>query len=463
MQDNSGTRRDWSGGYPVGLGYVETVQPVMSAASIARVALVKQKRPPDPRRPYRYCELGCGVGGTLTALAAAAPHAEFLGVDYMPLHVATARHTARALGLRNLRVEEADFLALASQPPPGGRFDFMTLHGVWSWVSEAHRAALLRLIDGWLEPGGLAYVSYNARPYWNAIDPLRYVLRELLGARPETVDRAALDQTVDAWAATQNPAIQAFWQQRLRKLPTTYLIHEFGASEAQAFWPMDVADRMGQARLGFTGHAEIDRNFPRLVLDDDARVALETGRAAGFPRAADDLAMAHSFRQDIFDRGAPVLSPEQVLDALEGWQVRAAVPPPSGDAGTALSPALEQSLADLVARLPCDVATGLECFQGPVSTRLQAMLLALALKRLALVLPPAPEAEAGIERFNVHAIQRRASGETVPGLICAQRGEIIPLRAADFAAVTGDEAPERDTWLGQFEFRGTQRTGSGRK
>lgn len=73
MQDSTGARVDWSGGYPVGLGYVETVQPVMSAASMARVALVRQKRPPDPRRPYRYCELGCGVGGTLTALAAAAP------------------------------------------------------------------------------------------------------------------------------------------------------------------------------------------------------------------------------------------------------------------------------------------------------------------------------------------------------------------------------------------------------
>lgn len=219
---------------------------------------------------------------------------------------------------------------------------------------------------------------------------------------------------------------------------------------------MDVADRMGQARLGFTGHAEIERNFPRLVLDDDARAVLEAGRVAGFPRAADDLAMVHSFRQDIFDRGAPVLSPEQVLDALDCWQLRAAVSPPSGDAGTALSPALEQALVALAARLPCDVATGLECFEGPVSTRLQAMLLALALKRLALVLPPAPEAQAGIERFNAHAMQRRASGETVPGLICAQRGEVIPLRAADFAAVTGGEAPEQDAWLGQFEFRGAQ-------
>lgn len=459
MSDVRGPAGDPAGGYPVGLSYLETVQPGMSPASLARVALARQKRPPDPSRPYRYCELGCGVGGTLAALATAAPQSEFYGVDYMPGHVAAARHAADALGLDNLRVDEGDFARLADAPPPGGRFDFVTMHGVWSWVSDENRAALLRLLEGWVAPGGVVYVSYNARPFWNAIEPLRYVLRELLGDRPEMVDRDRLHETVDTWAAEQGEAIRSFWT-RLRKLPTAYLVHEFTAAGAAAFWPMDLGDRMAAARLEFTGHAEFARNFPRLVLDDAGRARLEAGRAAGFPRVADDLAMAHSFREDVFDRGAPALSPGQVLRALAGWELHAARPRRAGngdDDAVSLSPKLEQAFTALAERTPCDVATAVALLDEDQAIGLQALLLAVALKRLALVSPPAAATVARIERFNAYARQRREDGAPMPGLICARRGEVIVMRERDQRALSGavptDEALAN--WLAQYDFPGS--------
>ena len=43
-------------------------------------------------------------------------------------------------------------------------FDLITVHGVWSWVSEPVREGVLRLLMRRLKPGGLVVVTYNALP-----------------------------------------------------------------------------------------------------------------------------------------------------------------------------------------------------------------------------------------------------------------------------------------------------------
>ena len=46
--------------------------------------------------------------------------------------------------------------------------DFVGLHGVWSWISNANRAAVVEFLRRKLKPGGVLYISYNASPGWAA-------------------------------------------------------------------------------------------------------------------------------------------------------------------------------------------------------------------------------------------------------------------------------------------------------
>ncbi|MFO0926699.1 MAG: methyltransferase regulatory domain-containing protein [Gemmataceae bacterium] len=76
-------------------------------------------------------------------------------------------------------------------PQPGadvdasfGTFDYIVAHGVYSWVPEPVRDALLRVCRENLPPQGVAYVSYNTCPGWY----LRAPVRDLLTFHAEGVD-----------------------------------------------------------------------------------------------------------------------------------------------------------------------------------------------------------------------------------------------------------------------------------
>lgn len=430
----------------------------MSPSSLAVSLAAAQKSAPDPGRPFRYCELGCGVGGTLTALAALSPQSEFCGIDYIPLHVATARRTAEAVELDNLSFEVGDFMAMVGEAPPGGRFDFIALHGVWSWVSREGRQALVRLLDAWLEPGGIVFLSYNARPAWNDLEPLRYVLRELLGNTGSSVDREALNKTMDRWTETQSSAIHSFWK-RLRPLPTSYLIHDFGAREATAHWPMDVADRLAKIGLDFAGHAELLRNFPKLALSETARDDLKAYEAAGMPRTGLDMVMACPFREDLFTRGAPSISNRAILRNFTDWHVHAAYKRPSrttSEDAPMLAPKLTEAIERIEAQAPLRLSEAIDLLDGSYATRLQILFFAKAIGRVTLSRSVSSEAKAAITRFNSYARVRFDDGEAIPGLICAARGEIVPLQSSDVRHLASVEKAQADraAWLGQYTFAG---------
>ena len=144
---------------------------------------------PPPAEDFDYCELGSGNGDTTATLAAACPRARFVGVDINPEHVAFARGLARRGGLGNVRFLERDFEALARDALPD--FDFVTAHGLLSWISPAKRRALIAFAAAKLKPGGLLYVSYNALPGWAAVEPLRRLMLESsAGVAGSSLERA---------------------------------------------------------------------------------------------------------------------------------------------------------------------------------------------------------------------------------------------------------------------------------
>lgn len=126
-----------------------------------------------PPATARVLEIGCGEGGNLIPLALSYPDATFVGFDLAETAIAAGRKIVDSLGLDNIALKTLDILEAG---PELGQFDYIIVHGVYSWVPEPVRQGVMRLISACLAPEGLAFVSYNAMPGCH----LRMLLREMI-------------------------------------------------------------------------------------------------------------------------------------------------------------------------------------------------------------------------------------------------------------------------------------------
>src|SRR5688500_5630257 len=176
----SAARSDWTDGYVSDVAYTDGYYAELSPAHLNYIAILNRCAPRPLDRPFTYCELGCGNGHTVTMLAAAYPQGQFYGCDFNPAHVSKARRWAEAAGIKNLTILEASFQEMVEMDLPD--FDFITFHGIYSWISEPNRRAMQDVVARHLQPGGLVYNSYNGMPGWAGQAPLQRLMFEVARA-----------------------------------------------------------------------------------------------------------------------------------------------------------------------------------------------------------------------------------------------------------------------------------------
>ncbi|HEY6445827.1 MAG TPA: class I SAM-dependent methyltransferase [Acidobacteriaceae bacterium] len=113
-----------------------------------------------PPAQCRVLEVGCSEGANLIPMAYAMPQAAFTGLDLAGLPIARGQQRIGELGLGNIQLFQAD-LCEGSGP---GEYDYIVAHGVYAWVPDPVRDALLALCGEHLAPNGVAFISYNALP-----------------------------------------------------------------------------------------------------------------------------------------------------------------------------------------------------------------------------------------------------------------------------------------------------------
>jgi SAM-dependent methyltransferase len=124
----------------------------------------------------RVLEIGCGDGGNLVPMAYFLPASHFTGIDLAASSIADGNAAIAALKLTNISMRVANIRDFA----PACEFDYILVHGVYSWVAPDVRDRLMELCGELLAPNGVAYVSYNAWPGRRERHDLRLVLLERL-------------------------------------------------------------------------------------------------------------------------------------------------------------------------------------------------------------------------------------------------------------------------------------------
>lgn len=299
-------------GYVTDVTYTSGFYPNLAPGAICHAAALNRVVPPKLTDGFRYLELGCGLGRTLTTLAAANPAGEFVGVDINPEHTASIDRDIAAGGLGNVRTINADF---ASLPSDIGTFEFVTLHGVLSWVAPQVREQILTIARTRLAPGGLLLVSYNAMPGWAHLQPIRGILRQYAmlrqGDSAEKV-RAALAYLVfirdrRAKYFQDNPGAAAYVDNLLKQDPR-YLVHEYLNEHWTSFYFADVAAMFGTAGLAFVGSLPVHTNFWDLCVRPEFQELFRTTNNRLVTEAHKDFCANTAFRSDVYAK-SPRLMP----------------------------------------------------------------------------------------------------------------------------------------------------------
>ena len=310
-----------SQGYVLDSSYPDTFFQELSPAWLSYVSAVSGAPAKPLDSAFTYLELGAGLGHSTVVNAGAFPRGEFHACDFNPAHIEGGRGYASALGLPNIEFHEASFERLLEKALPP--FDFVVLHGVYSWVGAESRAAIRRIIQEKLASGGLVYVSYNCMPGWASELPVRRLLVELAsGARGDSAEkmRRAVELVTQMNARGMHyfdanaEAVRAI--ESYGRVPPNYLAHEFLNETWQPFYSVDVMDEMAQAGASYLGSATLADNHATLLVEESASDALKNLASPRQQHLALDFATNRRFRRDVFIRGDTARSAAEAARAI---------------------------------------------------------------------------------------------------------------------------------------------------
>jgi methyltransferase-like protein len=258
----------------------------------------------DPEH-CRVLELGAASGGNLIPMAFHLPWSEFVGVELSAEQARRGQAMIADLGLTNLRLLHQDILDVDETQAP---FDFILVHGVYSWVPEVVREQILHLCGRLLSDRGIAYVSYNILPGWRQ----RGVLRDMLlfhcrGAQSAgerlSQARELLEILAKGLSGDTRPEAQTLGREveYLRTARASYLYHEY-LEETNS--PELFSDFMARARrqgLEYLAEAKLHTMFAS-TLGPSAEAALDGLDTQVAQEQYMDFLRLRAFRQTLLVR-----------------------------------------------------------------------------------------------------------------------------------------------------------------
>ncbi len=303
---------DWTAGYVADVGYTYGYQTELNPLRIKLAFLHNGFVFPEVETA---CELGFGQGLSIN-IHAAASTTRWYGTDFNPSHTAFAQELARKAGTDVCLSDEsfAEFAARTDLPD----FDFIGMHGIWSWISDENRSIILDFIRRKLKVGGVLFISYNAYPGWAAFAPVRHLMNrhaEILETRNKNlisrVD-SALDFSEQLLAT--NPAFLLANPQisdaltKIKEDNRYYLAHEYFNEHWQPMHFSSIAELLDSAKVQFACSASYLEHIDAINLKADQLSFLQNIKDPVFREDVRDFMVNQRFRKDYWVKGATKLN-----------------------------------------------------------------------------------------------------------------------------------------------------------
>ncbi|MBW6527735.1 class I SAM-dependent methyltransferase [Sphingomonas sp. RHCKR7] len=303
--------------------FYKEMQPLWLATVAGFLGIVA----PDVARDFTLCELGCGAGVNLLIAAACHPTSRFVGVDFNKEHLDTARQAAAAAGIGNVEFVHADFASFGAVC--GEQFDFVTCHGVWSWIAAEDQQHLIDIAARCLIPGGLFYLHYMCHPGSTQLAPLQHLLNLCAHHMPGPSTRQAqtgmrlLAQVAAGGAFTEEPAMHRHLANMARRQPAD-LAHEFLTDHWEPAHSANVHQQVAGSGLTYIGSADVFNNLdPSLSVPGGLQGLIRRTAVPALAETLKDMARNAHQRTDLFQKGARSVSGSIVAASLSSTRFTA--------------------------------------------------------------------------------------------------------------------------------------------
>ncbi len=229
----------------------------------------------------RVLELGCAAGANLLPMAQHAPQAKFLGIDASARQIAAGQEAISAAGLTNVELRHQDILDF---PAAEGKFDYIIVHGIYSWVTENVRKKILDICCEHLAEHGVAYISYNAFPGWGMRMALRDMMLFHTAAFPDATTKVgqakALMKFLSDSVPTEGSPYGLLLREELERLnsqPDHYVFHDILEGVNQPFYFHEFVQQAMGAGLQYLSETSLDQmlatNFDPKVSETLAQIS----------------------------------------------------------------------------------------------------------------------------------------------------------------------------------------------
>ncbi|CAE6854978.1 hypothetical protein R69658_07350 [Paraburkholderia aspalathi] len=329
---------EWEAGSIDGIaytyGYCDELDPLR-----LRLPLLQSGIAPPTLRTA--CELGFGHGVSVN-IHAAGSTTRWFGTDFNPSHASFAQQLTQCAGSQASLFAEsfAEFCRRDELP----KFDFIGMHGIWSWISDENRALIADFIQRKLNDGGVVYMSYNTQPGWATMLPVRELmnchfqvsarLNEHGGVPAETQVQthiaAALDfvksvVTTQPGYALVNPQL-AERVDALSKENTHYLAHEYFNRDWQPMTFSQVTSSLAASGLTYGCSADYRDHVDEINLNPAQRALLAGVPDTALLETVRDFCINRSMRRDYWVKGSQTLGEDAQQTALRAHRVMLALP-----------------------------------------------------------------------------------------------------------------------------------------
>ena len=311
---------DWTAGYVADIGYTfgyyTELNPLRARLALLNAGLVCPEF-------GTACELGFGQGLSAN-IHATASITQWHGTDFNPAQAGFAQELAAASGSGARLYDEAfaDFANRADLP----EFDFIGLHGIWSWISDENRAVIADFLRRKLKVGGVLYISYNTMPGWAAFAPMRHLMTEhadVIGSEGHGIVsriNGAVEFTEKLLAtkpayARANPQIS----ERIKAIKEQnrhYLAHEYFNRDWLPMHFATMADWLEPAKVAFACSAHYLDHIDAINLTPEQQAFLKEIPDPMFRESARDFMVNQQFRRDYWVKGPRKLSALEQAEAL---------------------------------------------------------------------------------------------------------------------------------------------------
>jgi SAM-dependent methyltransferase len=316
---------DWTSGYVADIGYTygyyQELNPQRVQLAFLNAGLVAPEF-------GTACELGFGQGLSAN-MHAAASVCSWHGTDFNPSQASFAQELVSACGSGAQLFDEGfdQFCTRADLP----QFDFIGLHGIWSWISDENRKVIVDFIRRKLKVGGVLYISYNTQPGWGAMVPMRDLLTEhaeVMGSDGagivNRIDSALgfVDQLLAAnpTYARANPQVAERIKQ-IKKQDRHYVAHEYFNRDWQPMAFAQMARWLQPAKLNWACSANYLDAIDSVNLSAEQQKLLASIPDPMFRQTTRDFCVNQQFRKDYWVKGSRSLNTLEQAEKLMAQRI----------------------------------------------------------------------------------------------------------------------------------------------